>query len=421
MSTYADFLNSKFQGFSGSGVDRRKPISERLFPYQRTAVDKLLSVGKGAAFLDTGMGKTAIQVEWLRQLDVPTLVVCPLAVADQTIAEAEIMGVEITKMGGSKFEVVNYDRLHQVDSSKYAAVVFDESSIMKSFNSKTKEIAEGKFKHCEYRLACSATPSPNDLLELGNQSQVLGVLRQVDMMSRWFLNDSANTGTWRLKGHARGDFWRWVSSWSVVASAPADLGDHETDVSLPELTEVESIVEDSGSAPQGSLFGEIELSATGIRRSKQQSLGARVDRCVELSAGDDYAIVWCDTNDEADALKSAIPDCVEVRGSMSVDAKESTLRDFSAGNARVLVTKTSIAGFGLNWQHCNNVVFAGANYSFERYYQGVRRCWRFGQKRPVTASVVMTPNERLIWMKTRQKAEQHDFMHEEILRWANAA
>lgn len=415
MGSYDDFLSRKFQGFHGEGADRAKPVSDRLFPYQVAAVDKLLGCGRGAAFLDTGMGKTAIQIEWLRQLDVRSLVVCPLAVADQTIKEAEMMGVEITR-GGSKIEIINYDRLHQVEPGEYEAVVFDESSIMKSFDSRTRQLAESIFGNTKYRLACSATPSPNDYLEIGQQSQVLGILRSIDMLSRWFINDSANTGTWRLKGHATSSFWRWVNSWAAVAAHPSDLGDSITDLSLPDLHEVESIVPEA-IEPQGDLFGTIELSATGIKKSKQASLPARVERCRELADGDDYALVWCDTNEESKDL-SSIPGAIEVRGDMSREEKESRLLAFSRGDERVLVTKPSIAGFGLNWQHCNNVIFAGANYSFERYYQAVRRCWRFGQKRPVTASVVMTPNERLIWMKTREKAERHQNMIQEIRKVA---
>ena len=191
----------------------------------------------------------------------------------------------------------------------------------------------------------------------------------------------------------------------------------QTDLSLPELIEVESIVDEAIGPAEGDLFGSIELSATGIRKSKKASLDSRVERCREIADGDDYALVWCDTNDESKALAD-IPGAIEVRGDMSREEKESRLLAFSNGDERVLVTKPSIAGFGLNWQHCNNVIFAGANYSFERYYQAVRRCWRFGQKRPVTASVVMTPNERLIWMKTREKAERHQNMMEEIRRVA---
>jgi len=415
-ANYAKFLKTKFSGYQPMGGGASQPLHHRLFPYQKTAVEKLLECGRGAAFLDTGMGKTSIQIEWIRQIDKPSLIVCPLAVADQTIAEAQQFGVEITKMGGSRFEITNYESMHKVDSSKYQAVVFDESSIFKSLNSKTKSIAEQMFAETPYKLACSATPSPNDLLEIGNQSQVLGVLRQVDMLSRWFVNDASNTGTWRLKGHARSDFWNWVNSWACVASSPADLGDLETDLSLPELREHESIVEETARA-QGGLFAEIELSATGIRQSKKQSLSARVDRCADLVDTNDYALVWCDTNDESDLIAKKVGG-VEVRGDMSIEEKESRLVGFSRGDFRVLVTKPSIAGFGMNWQHCNNVVFAGANYSFERYYQAVRRCWRFGQKREVDASVVMTPSERLIWMKTREKAEQHKMMSEEVRRWA---
>ena len=411
---YKDFLSQKFSGFSGIGVEPCD-VAGRLFPFQVTAVEKLLRVGRGAAFLDTGMGKTSIQLEWARQLNVPTIILCPLAVADQTIAEGEAMGIEVGRAGsGSRIEICNYERMHQLDG-KYDAVVFDESSIMKSLESKTRAMAESRFAGTKYRLACSATPAPNDYLEIGQQSQVLGVMRSIDMLSRWFINDSANTGTWRLKGHARGDFWRWVSSWAVIASSPADLGDDVTDMSLPPLNEYESIVESDTGARDG-LFESIELSATGIRRSKKRSLESRVDRCREIVNGHDYGLIWCDTNDESDALRS-IDGAIEVKGSMPVDEKESRLKAFSRGDERVLVTKPSIAGFGLNWQHCANVVFAGATYSFERYYQAVRRCWRFGQQRPVDSSVVMTPNERLIWLKVREKAMRHQTMIEKVRQW----
>ena len=416
MTSYQDFLNRKFQGFSHQGV-ASKSASERLFPFQKTAVDKLLSAGRGAAFLDTGMGKTAIQVEWAKQLGVPTLILCPLAVADQTIHEAAQMLIEVGRVGsGCQIEIVNYERMHQVDTSKYEAVVFDESSIMKSLESKTREKAERAFSHCKYRLACSATPAPNDFLEIGQQSQVLGILRSIDMLSRWFINDSANTGTWRLKGHAKADFWRWVSSWAVVANCPADLGDNETDLSLPPLNEHEALVESPGHDGSLSLFGDLELSATGIRRAKKASLSNRMERCFELANGHDYALIWCHTNDEADELRK-IPDAIEVRGNMPLEEKEAKLRAFSSGDERVLVTKPTIAGFGLNWQHCNNVIQSGADYSFERYYQAVRRCWRFGQKRPVDAHVVMAPDERLIWLRVRQKAEQHETMLNEVRQW----
>ena len=424
MSDYQDLLKTKFAQDKPFGLDAGE-LGGHLYPYQQDAVRFLLNAGRGAAFLDTGLGKTAVQLEWAKHVSEkgPVLILAPLAVADQTQREGEKFGID-SKVCRTQSDVTcpisitNYERIHQFDTSHFAAVVLDESSIVKNINSKIRQRIMESFGHTQYRLACSATPAPNDYLELGQQSETLGVMRTVDMLSRWFINDSANTGTWRLKGHARKDYWRWVKSWAVVASCPSDLGDTATNYQLPELRVHESIVDSEASQSETDLFGGFDFSATGIRTEKKKSFDNRMDRVSELGSVEDYCIVWCDTNDESEAATKMIPGAVEVTGSMTLDEKESRLAAFSRGDERVLVTKPSIAGFGLNWQHCARMVFAGANYSYEKYYQAVRRCWRFGQSRPVDVYMVMSENERLIWKTVKDKAEQHKSMVREVLQAA---
>jgi superfamily II DNA or RNA helicase len=418
---YSSFLKTKSLGRIEGGV-LPSNLPDYLYGYQKTAIDKLLTIGRGAAFLDTGLGKTAIQLEWARQISqqCPVIILCPLAVAEQTQREGLKFGVD-AKVCRQQSDVVggititNYERIHQFDCSQFGAVVLDESSILKGVDSKTKKVILSAFGHTKYRLACSATPAPNDYMEIGQQSEVLGVMRVTDMLSRWFINDSAKTGEWRLKGHARKDYWSWVKSWAVVASKPSDLGDMETVYQLPKLSTHEEVIDHEGE-PVGDLFHVFDASATGIRNEKKASLEKRIERVAEIAAeNDEYCIVWTDTNDESLLATKSIHGAVEVTGSMSLDEKESRLASFSRGDDRVLVTKPSIAGFGLNWQHCARMVFAGTTYSYEKYYQAVRRCWRFGQKRPVNVHVVMSEAERLIWRVVEEKAEKHQSMIKEVL------
>lgn len=418
---YEDFLKTKFATQPTDGLNAGD-MSAHLFPYQQKTVDFLLGVGRGAAFLDTGLGKTAVQLEWAKHVSehCSVLILAPLAVADQTRREGEKFGIDTSVCRSQSdvkhpISITNYERIHQFDTSHFGAVVLDESSIVKNINSKIRKRIMEAFGHTQYRLACSATPAPNDYLELGQQSETLGVMRTVDMLSRWFINDASNTGTWRLKGHARKDYWRWVRSWSVMASCPADLGDTETPYVLPDLRVHEETVKSDYSESETDLFGGFDMSATGIRQEKKKSFDARLDRVAELAESDDYCIVWVDTNDESVEATKRIAGAVEVTGSMDLDEKESRLSAFSRGDERVLVTKPSIAGFGLNWQHCAQMVFAGANYSYEKYYQAVRRCWRFGQNRPVDVYMVMSENERLIWKAVKEKAEKHQSMVREVL------
>lgn len=308
--------------------------------------------------------------------------------------------------------VANYERLEKLDVSRFAGIVLDESSILKSFMGKTKQALIAAFRHTDYRLACSATPAPNDFMELGNHSDFLGVMPSPEMLSRWFINDTMNFGTYRLKGHAMADFWDWVASWSRCVSLPSDLGYSDDGFILPALNTVQHVIEaDLVSNAGAQLFRAVEMSATSLHKEKRATLAERVAQVAALVNGNTEPwVIWCDTNDEADALQVSIPDAVEVRGSHSLEIKESRLLGFSDGKFRVIISKASIAGFGLNWQHCRRMAFVGVNYSYESFYQAVRRCWRYGQTQEVDAHVVMAQTEAAIWNTVLRKSEQHGDM-----------
>lgn len=290
------------------------------------------------------------------------------------------------------------------------------SGILKSFMGQTKRKLCELFADKPYRLACTATPAPNDYMELGNHSDFLGVMPSNEMLSRWFINDTMNFGTYRLKNHAIGPFWDWMASWSRCISKPSDLGYSDDGFVLPELHVHRHVLDsDMTEGADGALFRQVEMSATSLHKEKRLSLNDRAQKVAEEVNGDSEAwVVWCDTDYEADVLTRLIPDAIEVRGSQSLDRKEAGLLEFSEGRARVIITKPSIAGFGLNWQHCANMAFVGVSYSYESFYQAVRRCWRFGQKRPVNVHVAMAHTESGIWDTVTRKADNHDSMKREM-------
>ena len=421
---YQDFIGSKRVDVSRSGFEPRN-ISGDLFDYQRHCVEFALRAGRSAMFLDTGLGKTFCQLEFAREVvehtNKPVLVLTPLAVAAQTARESEKFGIDaaVVRDGSdvrTAINITNYDRLDRFDVSQFSGVILDESSILKNFNGRTRNALVNAFRNTPYRLACTATPSPNDHTELGNHSEFLGVLNHADMLPRWFINDTMNTGDWRLKGHAVKPFWDWVAAWSRCVSRPSDLGFSDFGHVLPDLNIERHVIDfESESESQGQLFASPELSATGIHAVKKESVEHRSAKVAEMAnASNEPWLIWCDTDLEADQLKRLIPDAVEVRGSDKVEHKESALLGFADGSIRVLITKPSIAGFGMNWQHCNNMAFVGLTYSYESFYQAVRRCWRFGQLRPVNAHLVMTHAEAAIWRNVAGKAESHDAMKREM-------
>ena len=421
---YQDFIGIKRVDVSRSGFEPRN-ISGDLFDYQRHCVEFALRAGRSAMFLDTGLGKTFCQLEFAREVvehtNKPVLVLTPLAVAAQTARESEKFGIDaaVVRDGSdvrTAINITNYDRLDRFDVSQFSGVILDESSILKNFNGRTRNALVNAFRNTPYRLACTATPSPNDHTELGNHSEFLGVLNHADMLPRWFINDTMNTGDWRLKGHAVKPFWDWVAAWSRCVSRPSDLGFSDFGHVLPDLNIERHVIDfESESESQGQLFASPELSATGIHAVKKESVEHRSAKVAEMAnASNEPWLIWCDTDLEADQLKRLIPDAVEVRGSDKVEHKESALLGFADGSIRVLITKPSIAGFGMNWQHCNNMAFVGLTYSYESFYQAVRRCWRFGQLRHVNAHLVMTNAEAAIWRNVAGKAESHDAMKREM-------
>mgnify|MGYP003669470563 CR=1 FL=1 len=421
MSQYIDFLKTKkdkaFKDYTISIAP--EDTHECLFPFQKDTVSHLLSCGRAAAFMDTGLGKTVTQCEFARQIKGEILILAPLAVAQQTVKESsEKLGMDIgySKDGtiSERVTITNYERVANFDPSRFEAVILDESSILKGQTSKTRKTLTDMFKLTPFKLACTATPAPNDYTEIGNHSEFLGIMNQQEMLMRWFLHDSANTGDWRLKGHAVKPFWQWVASWAACVSKPSDLGYSDDGYDLPPLNIETVIVETKtkmGNVDSGMLFEMPDVNATSLHRKKRETVTERVaivaDQ-VKNSTGP--VIVWCESNQESELLSKAIPEAVEVKGSDSPDLKESRLVDFSEGRARVLISKPSICGFGMNWQHCNRMIFASVSYSYEKFYQAVRRSWRFGQTKPVNVTVVVADAELQVWRAIEKKSTAHEEM-----------
>lgn len=429
--SYEEFIQNKRAHTPDSGFEMGMPDGSILFPFQRECVQWAWARGRAALFADTGLGKTGMQLTWadgvVRHTGGRVLVLGPLAVIRQTEREAAKFGIGGVRVirgtadaPNASIHVTNYENAHNLDLSSYVGVVLDESSILKNAHGAFRNRLIQWFKDTPYKLACSATPAPNDHTELGNHSEFLGVMDEAVMRARWFINDLSDTvAPWRLKGHAVDDFWRWVATWSRCVSRPSDMGDFDDAAyDLPPLEVREEVVSVNITADQGTglLFRIPELSATSIHNEKRKTLARRIERAVSIvdSLDGEPVIVWCETNYEQDAICEAIPGIIDVRGNMKPDQKADRLLSFS-DNGGVITTKPSIAGMGLNWQHCANMVFVGASYSYESFYQAVRRSWRFGQTRPVTAYVIMASTERRIWKTIHRKSDQHDEMRAKML------
>ena len=395
--TYSTFIDRKLQTVAPSGID--VPTSWRassLFPFQSDLVRWALRRGRAAIFADTGLGKSRMQLKWARVVSATTgadvLILAPLAVAAQTQREGESIGVAVTMCRDASdvrpgINITNYDRLHKFDTSRFGAVVLDESSIIKHHTAKTLAHLLDAFRDTPYRLCATATPAPNDWTELGTHAEFLGVCTRSEMLAEYFVHDGGDTQTWRLKGHARTAFWRFVASWGALIRKPSDLGYDDHAYDLPPLRVTQHTV-DTNAQTAGMLFAMEAQTLMERRDARRASLDERVRECAALVNADHQPwIVWCDLNAEGDALTAAIPDAVEIRGADDADVKERRLTDFAEGRIRVLVTKPSIAGFGLNWQHCARMAFVGVTDSFEAYYQALRRCWRFGQTREVSVHI----------------------------------
>jgi len=404
--SYQAFLASKRREWSGVGLD--VPVSELpagLYPFQAALTRWALRKGRAALWADTGLGKTRMQVAWADALPVERmLILAPLCVGAQTIAEAAKLGVAVEEFGsGARIEITNYERLHRVNPADYQAVVLDESSILKSLDGKTRTRLIDMFRDTPYRLCCTATPAPNDIAELANHCEFLGIMTRTEMLATFFVHDENG---WRLKGHAAPAFYRWLASWGLFLRRPSDLGFSDDGYDLPPLTIRDVVVGDGDRPPGEFLFHGMGLGGIqGRSAARRDSLKHRCDAAIRLVESTPGAwIVWTGLNDEQDAIATALDgDAVSVAGKDSEHVKQSRLEAFIAGKVRVLVTKPSIAGFGLNLQHCAQMAFVGLGDSFETYYQALRRCYRFGQARPVDAYVIVSEAETEIVANVRRK------------------
>lgn len=419
---YAEFLATKTPRAQASGVEPA-PLPAHLFDFQQACVDFALRQGRSGLFLDTGLGKTRCQLEWAAQAarasNGRALILTPLAVARQIEREGLALGYEVRVIreqseAGEGVNVCNYDRLDKIEPAAFGAVSLDESSILKSFTGKTTRALTEAFAGHRFKMAATATPAPNDHMELGQQCEFLSIMPSNEMLMRWFVADQTQMGRYRLKGHAADSFWDWMASWARMASTPEDLGFDGSRYVLPAMKVIRHRASGDVRAPAGSLFIQ-ELSATNIHDVKRQTAEARADAVATLAgAGREAWVIWCDTDYEADALAKRIPEAVEVRGSHPVDKKEERLAAFADGSARVLITKPSICGYGLNWQHCARMAFVGRSFSYEAWYQAVRRCWRFGQKREVEAHIIVAEGEEQIGRVIDRKADDHSTMKRQM-------
>ena len=397
------------------------PINGMAKAHQEGCLDFALRRGKSAAFLDTGLGKSFIELEFARQCaeetGKPSLILTPLAVAAQMVREGQKFGIDARQIRdqsgvGEGVMVANYERLGKLDPSSFGAVVLDESSILKSFAGQTRNALMNAFADTPYKLAATATPSPNDHTELGNHAEFLGVMRQQEMLSKWFINDTGTASQdWRLKGHAVDDFWQWVASWSRCATLPSDLGGDDKGYVLPEIDRhVHEVKADRMDDAGDALFRIPEMSATSFHKEKRLTLEDRCAKALELANHGDPVTVWCETNDESEWLAKNIDGAVEIHGSLSAEEKERRIVGFLDGDYRAMVTKPKLAGFGLNLQHCAHAVFASISFSYEEHYQAVRRSHRFGQTKRVRNDIVISDTEWTIWRTVNEKAAKHDEM-----------
>lgn len=417
---YRRFIASRATELQKSGF-APKPYPETAKQHQKATLDFALDRGKSAAFLDTGLGKSFIELEFARQCaeetGKPSLILTPLAVAGQMVREGNKFNIDARQIReqsevGAGVMVANYERLPKLDPDCFGAVVLDESSILKSYAGQTRSRIQNAFLDTPFKLAATATPSPNDHTELGNHAEFLGIMRQQEMLSKWFINDTSTASQdWRLKGHAVNDFWQWVASWSRCATLPSDLGGDDSGYVLPEIERhIHEVSADRGEDTDGMLFRIPEMSATSFHKEKRLTIKQRCERAAELATHDKPVTVWCETNDESTMLAQMIPDATEVRGDMSADEKENRLLGFADGDFRVIVTKPKLAGFGVNWQHCAHAVFASISFSYEQHYQAVRRSHRFGQTNRVRNDIVISDTERSIWEVINVKSKKHDEM-----------
>lgn len=425
---YNEFLKSKEICVKPCGFQKDKhEMNPHLFEWQKDVVHWALRKGRAALFENCGLGKTIQQLEFARcvseKCGKPVLIVSPLAVAEQTRREGEKFGYAVTVCRTQAdvrqgINITNYEMLEHFEASAFCGVVLDESSILKNFTSKVKTQIIEMFRLTEYKLSCSATPAPNDYMELGNQAEFLGIMSRTEMLATYFVHDGGDTSKWRLKGHAADRFWEWVATWAVVLTKPSDLGYGDAGYELPVLHMNEHIVSVEENGDELTLIPatKIAQTLTERREARRNSLTERCAKAAELVTEGEQWLVWCDLNSESSMLCSMIHGAVEVKGSDDPATKAQRLNGFTDGSIRCLVTKPSIAGFGLNWQGCHNMIFVGLSDSYEQLYQAIRRCWRFGQEKPVNVHIITSAAEGAVRENIERKERQSEQMIEKMVQ-----
>lgn len=416
---YQDFLDNKDFRHESAGfiVDT---LEYPLFDYQDPIVKWALKRGKAAIFADTGLGKTIMQLAWANEVYKHTgksvLILAPLAVSNQTINEGKKYGIDVKKAGvkNEGVVIINYEQLHNFDYKDFSGLVVDESSILKGMNGKRRQEITDFARNIPYRLSCTATPSPNDFMELGTQCEFLGIMSQIEMLAMFFIHDGSDTSKWRLKGHGIAKFFKWLATWSIVIKSPADIGFNGDSHKLPEIEYYSHVVE---SETEDSLFVEYAQGLLDRNRARKDSVDDRVAIAAKIANSmTGQVLIWCNLNEESEKLTKAINDAVEVKGSDKPEHKTNSLIGFSTGDVRVLVSKPKIAGFGMNWQNCNQMIFVGLSDSWESYYQAVRRCWRFGQKNNVHVHVVSAESEGAVIENIKRKDDQNNTLGKEMVK-----
>lgn len=455
MLEYSDFLAQKSKSTAPRGLQGPFNLPEMMFPFQKDCVTWALKRGRAAIFSGTGLGKTIQQLAWAReivkahtlpnidfacndglgkpQISNKILILAPLAVAKQTVREGTKFGIAVAFVRnqdqvnllaatGHSIFISNYEMLHQFQPDEFTGVILDESSILKAYSGKIRNQIISYFASTPFRLACTATPAPNDYEELGNHSEFLGIMDRSEMLASFFVHDGGETQKWRLKGHAEKAFWQWVCEWAVMIRMPSDLGYPDENFKLPGLNMSEHIVQvgKDFAYKTGNLFAQEAKTLNEQRKARRASIDDRVKKAKEIVFAPwiDHAeswLIWCDLNDESQAITRAIPGAVEITGSDSEEVKEQRMLDFASGKIRVLVTKPKIAGFGMNWQHCHNMIFVGLSHSYEAMFQAIRRSYRFGQLYPVNVHIITSDAEGAVLDNVKRKEKDFEIMCAQML------
>ena len=420
MDDYKEFLKKKQKSHVLSGFDiEESELNKAMFPFQKLIVKMALKAGKFAIFADCGLGKTLMQLEWAYQVskrtDKRVLILAPLVVVEQTKREAQKFNIK-----ADLIDEDNYEQLSNIDTYQYAGICLDESSILKNFEGETKKLILEKFKYTPYKLACTATPSPNDPMELGNHSEFLDVMSRNEMLAMYFVHDGGETAKWRIKGHAVKLFYQFVGTWSIMLNKPQDIGFTMEGYGIPKLNLFVRKIK-TKKRDNGQLFNDAIISATNFNAELRLSKTERLNEVVEIvnSRPDENFIIWIKQNEEGEMLKKLLPDSVEVRGSDSNEWKKEKLLGFANNEFRILVTKTKIASFGMNFQNCRNQIFASLDFSFEGLYQAIRRSYRFGQKNEVNIFLITTDTMSNVKLAIDQKQKQFELMQDEMARAIN--